>query len=135
MLPSAVAALLPTPTAARYGNNQSESPNAAVRPSLDSLAEDLAVDWGKYALAIRRHEAWLGRRAPHPTSIGLRGGQTLNPALCEWMMGWPAGWVTQVPGLTPNDQKKVCGNGVVPQQIQAAMRHLLPLLASSWARG
>lgn len=29
--------LLPTPTAARYGNNQSPSPGAAVRPSLDSI--------------------------------------------------------------------------------------------------
>lgn len=31
-------ALLPTPTATPYGNNQSASPGAAVRPSLDSLA-------------------------------------------------------------------------------------------------
>jgi hypothetical protein len=30
--------LLPTPTATPYGNNQSPSPGAAVRPSLDSLA-------------------------------------------------------------------------------------------------
>lgn len=114
MLPSVVAALLPTPTAT---------------PSLDSLATELAVDWGKYEPAIRRHEAWIGRPAPHPTSIGVRGGKTLNPALSEWMMGWPAGWVTDVPALTPNEQKKLCGNGVVPRQIQAAVRHLLPLLA------
>lgn len=33
--------LLPTPTAAPYGNNQSPSPGAAVRPSLDSLAPTL----------------------------------------------------------------------------------------------
>jgi len=31
-------ALLPTPTATPYGNNQSPSPGAAVRPSLNSLA-------------------------------------------------------------------------------------------------
>ena len=30
--------LLPTPTATPYGNNQSRSPNAAVRPSLNTLA-------------------------------------------------------------------------------------------------
>lgn len=36
MLPAAVM-LLPTPTATPYGNNQSPSPGAAVRPSLDSL--------------------------------------------------------------------------------------------------
>lgn len=33
-------ALLPTPTATPYGNNQSDSPGAAVRPSLDSLARN-----------------------------------------------------------------------------------------------
>ena len=33
--------LLPTPTATPYGNNQSPSPGAAVRPSLDSLAPTL----------------------------------------------------------------------------------------------
>lgn len=40
MLPSAVQ-LLPTPTATPYGSNQSDSPNAAVRPSLDTLAVTL----------------------------------------------------------------------------------------------
>jgi hypothetical protein len=33
--------LLPTPTSTPYGNNQSPSPGAAVRPSLDSLAPTL----------------------------------------------------------------------------------------------
>src|SRR5690606_37807733 len=41
--------LLPTPTAVRYGYNQSPSPGAAVRPSLDALAR---MDrWGQYAAA------------------------------------------------------------------------------------
>jgi len=44
-----VAPLLPTPTAVRYGNNQSPSPGAAVRPGLDSIADLLptpaAKDW------------------------------------------------------------------------------------------
>lgn len=40
-LSAAVAHLLPTPTATPYGNNQSPSPNAAVRPSLDSLVPKL----------------------------------------------------------------------------------------------
>lgn len=33
--------LLPTPTATPYGNNQSDSPGATVRPSLDTLAATL----------------------------------------------------------------------------------------------
>lgn len=36
-LPDAVAQLLPTPTAARYGTNQSPTPGAAVRPGLDQI--------------------------------------------------------------------------------------------------
>lgn len=35
--------LLPTPTASPYGSNQSPSPGAAVRPSLDTLAAQLAL--------------------------------------------------------------------------------------------
>lgn len=50
-------------------------------------------------------------------------------------MGLPAGHVTQVPGLTRTQQLKALGNGVVPQQTEAAMRLLAgrattpPLLA------
>ena len=45
-----------------------------------------------------------------------------------WMMGLPEGWVTDVPGLTVNDQLHVIGNGVCPQQAAAALRLLLPAL-------
>ena len=38
------------------------------------------------------------------------------------MMGLPAGWVTDVPGITRNEALKALGNGVVPQQAVAAMR-------------
>lgn len=40
-------------------------------------------------------------------------------------MGLPDGWVTDIPGLTRNDQLKALGNGVVPQQAAAALRILL----------
>jgi DNA (cytosine-5)-methyltransferase 1 len=39
-------------------------------------------------------------------------------------MGLPAGHVTDVPGLSRNDQLKALGNGVVPQQAIAALRHM-----------
>jgi DNA (cytosine-5)-methyltransferase 1 len=42
-------------------------------------------------------------------------------------MGLPAGHVTDVPGLTRNEQLKALGNGVVPAQAEAAIRHLLEL--------
>lgn len=41
------------------------------------------------------------------------------------MMGLPDGWVTDVPGTTRNDQLKMLGNGVVPQQGAAAINYLL----------
>jgi DNA (cytosine-5)-methyltransferase 1 len=40
-------------------------------------------------------------------------------------MGLPAGHVTAVPGLSRNAQLKALGNGVVPQQAEAAIRLLL----------
>jgi DNA (cytosine-5)-methyltransferase 1 len=51
------------------------------------------------------------------------------------MMGLPAGWVTDVPGLGRNEQLKALGNGVVPQQAAHALRLLLPDAATppvSW---
>jgi hypothetical protein len=42
------------------------------------------------------------------------------------MMGLPAGWITAEDiGLKRNDQLKACGNGVVPQQAELALRMLL----------
>lgn len=40
------------------------------------------------------------------------------------MMGLPDGWITDVPGITRNEALKACGNGVVPQQAEAAIRWL-----------
>jgi DNA (cytosine-5)-methyltransferase 1 len=45
------------------------------------------------------------------------------------MMGLPAGWVTDVPGITRNDALRLLGNGVVPQQAQAAVAWLLAQVA------
>jgi DNA (cytosine-5)-methyltransferase 1 len=56
---------------------------------------------------------------------GARGAEQLAPVFSEWMMGLPAGWVTDVPGITRIEQLKMLGNGVVPQQATAALRHLL----------
>ncbi len=41
------------------------------------------------------------------------------------MMGWSPGWVTDVHGISRNDQLRCIGNGVVPQQAVAALRWLL----------
>ncbi|MFD9256974.1 DNA cytosine methyltransferase, partial [Streptomyces sp. NPDC059538] len=78
------------------------------------------LDWGDYGPAVRRWEAVLGRPAPWPTDALGR----LNPVFSEWLMGWPDGWVTAVPGLTRSAMLRAIGNGVVPQQAQAAIRLL-----------
>ena len=85
---------------------------------------DRMVDWGPYGPAVRRWER-LTRPAPAPTAPGRTGQEQLSPAFVEWMMGLPAGWVTEVPGLTRNQQLKALGNGVVPQQAAAALGMLL----------
>lgn len=76
--------------------------------------------WGRFAPAVHRWEAVLGRPAPWATDDRNR----LSPAFVEWLMGLPAGWVTDVPGLTRAQQLKALGNGVVPQQAEAAIRLL-----------
>jgi len=78
------------------------------------------TDWGRFAPAVARWEAVTGRRAPWATDDRRR----LNPAFVEWLMGLPAGWVTDVPELTRTQQLKALGNGVVPQQAEAAIRLL-----------
>jgi len=85
------------------------------------------VNWGDYEPAILRWEIELGRPAPRPTEpTGRNQGHRLSPRFTEWMMGLPAGWVTDPAiGISRNDQLKACGNGVVPQQAMAALRDML----------
>lgn len=83
------------------------------------------VQWGQYEPAIRRWESVLGRCAPAPAEPGRTGNPRLSPRFVEWMQGLPAGHVTDVPGLSRNEQLKALGNGVVPQQCAAALRMLL----------
>lgn len=80
--------------------------------------------WLEYAPAIRRWEEVTGREAPPPTETGQRGGDVLSPRFVEWMMGLPAGHVTDTPGLSRSQALKALGNGVVPQQAAHAISHL-----------
>jgi DNA (cytosine-5)-methyltransferase 1 len=54
-----------------------------------------------------------------------RATQALNPSFVHWLMGLPAGYLTQVPGLTRGALIRLGGNGVVPQQGAAALAYLL----------
>lgn len=77
--------------------------------------------WGRYAAAVHRWEQVTGRAAPSP--VDERG--RLAPAFVEFLMGLAEGHVTAVPNLSRNAQLKALGNGVVPQQAEAALRLLL----------
>jgi hypothetical protein len=84
----------------------------------------LTTQWGKFEPAIRRWES-LTRPAPPPTRPdGRDGAHRLNPEFTEWMMGLPKGWITDQ-GLKRNDELKMAGNGVCPQQAEHAIRNLL----------
>jgi DNA (cytosine-5)-methyltransferase 1 len=81
--------------------------------------------WGKYEPAIQRWEQ-LTRPAPPPTEPNKNGNPRLAAAFSEWLMGWPDGWVTDPAiGISRNDQLRIVGNGVCPQQAVAALRYLL----------
>ena len=75
--------------------------------------------WGPYAAAVASHARLVGRPAPDPAVNGK-----LSPLFVEWMMGLPAGHVTDVVPARTN-ALRILGNGVVPQQGAHALRHLL----------
>jgi hypothetical protein len=118
--------LLPTTTASDWkGANNSGGPSTSAQ-GLATKIDNLPVqNWGKFEPAIRRWEDTLGRPAPAPTKPdGKDGAHRLSSAFTEWMMGLPEGWITDV-GLSRNEELKACGNGVVPQQAELALRILL----------
>lgn len=130
MLPSAV--LLPTPTAVTRDRAEDQiAERRASRTNGLNLDEVRSSEFGQYAPAIACWETVLGRPAPAPTEpTGKGGAHRLAPRFVEFMMGLPDGWVTDV-GLTRNEQLKALGNGVVPQQATAAIRHLLAVRAAA----
>ena len=83
------------------------------------------TNWGRFEPAIKRWEQILGRPAPAPTKPdGRDGAHRLSSMFTEWLMGLPEGWITGL-GLKRNDELKLAGNGVVPQQAEMALRILL----------
>jgi DNA (cytosine-5)-methyltransferase 1 len=114
--------LLPTPNVADAvkGGLDHKGGNPTLRGATEDPARE--QDWREYEPAVRRWEHVLGRQAPPPTEPGAKGQPRLSPKFVEFMMGLPAGWVTDVPGVSRNDMLKALGNGVVPQQCAAATR-------------
>jgi hypothetical protein len=117
--------LLPTTTASDWkGANHSGSGSASTR-GMSTVVQQ--TNWGKFEPAIRRWESIIGRPAPEPTKPdGKDNNHRLSSKFTEWMMGLPDGWITRH-GLKRNDELKLAGNGVVPQQAELALRLLLDL--------
>ena len=122
--------LLQTPSVSDgTGGHLTRGGERSAEPLLPGQAADMhGQRWGDYAEAITRWEH-LTRPAPEPTMTSRKGTPQLSPAFSEWMMGLPAGWVTDVPGITRNEALKALGNGVVSQQAAAALAYLLDVLA------
>jgi len=116
--------LLPTP---QVDDSKNTGHNQGRRTTLASEVweTERSTNWGKFAPAIARWESILGRSSPEPTKPdGKNGARRLSSKFTEFLMGLPDGWVTDI-GLTRKQELKACGNGVVPQQAEAALRELL----------
>ena len=101
------------------------------RSSREADRRSEGVEWGDYAPAIRRWER-LTRPAPSPTELNSNNRPRLNAAFGEWMMGLPAGHVTDPAiGISRAHQLKAIGNGVCPPQAVAAYSSMFARLAAA----
>ena len=127
-MPLSIAAqLIPTPSVAdAAGGHERRGGKRGDELLLKGLAKEGHLGrFGTYAPAIASHERVAGRPAPDPTEPGPKGNPRLSARFVEWMQCLPEGWVTDVPGLSRSEQLALLGNGVVPPQAAAALRHLL----------
>lgn len=124
---AAEGALLLTPTAMdSRGSGGNPDTTGTHGTTLTDATVRQPAKWGEYEPVIRRWET-LTRPAPEPTKPNTKGSPKLSDEFDEWLMGYPAGWITDVPGVTWNEALKACGNGVVPQQGTAAIRWLVQM--------
>ena len=116
--------LLPTPQATNAPRS-----SAGYGPNLHEVAtsSDL-THFGPYAAAIARWEQITGRAAPPPSTPSRRPGgkPQLSTRFVEWLMGLPDGHVTGEDLALPREQQlRLLGNGVVPQQAALAVGMLV----------
>ena len=81
-------------------------------------------DFAEFQPVIDRWAAVLGRPPGYPVVTGTQGAPVNSPRFVEWLMGLPAGWVTDIPALSVADLLQLLGNGVVPQQAAFAITQL-----------
>jgi len=125
-LPNVAIDLLPTTrTSMANGPTRKEIAEGNPKSRIETEVMLGETSWGKFGPAIQRWETITGRQAPDPTKPdGKDGNRRLSSKFTEWMMGLPDGWITSH-GLKRNEELKLAGNGVVPQQAELALRILL----------
>lgn len=116
--------LLPTPTAwlgRRPSRGDGDSARWLDTERSRELSDCIAhlmtttVDFGRYQPAVDRWASIFGQ-PPAPTDHKGR----LNPPFVEWMLGYPAGWVTDA-GLSRSAELRALGNAQQPQVATAAL--------------
>ena len=126
--------LLPTPAARDYkdgtaahlrdGIVQTDTVARAVFNSGEVTGRNL----GKYQPAVDRWVDITGEDYPDPVSHdGQSDGPRLNVDFVAWMMGLPKGFL-DVEGISRKEKMMMCGNGVVAQQAEVAIRELLEIV-------
>lgn len=105
MLAESLLALLPTPSATPYGNNQSPSEGVRVRPALDgvlrlletptaTLHDQLGANGGENRKELVARLQSSGASTSPPSDDGSEPlvGALENPSFREWLLGAPDGW-------------------------------------------
>jgi len=118
--------LLPTPNTMDDLPPRDESKIDRSKGGFSNVRETVVrPNFDRFEPAVKRWEQITGVEAPAPTKPdGKDGAHRLSSEFTEWMMGLEPGWVTGH-GLSRKDELRACGNGVVPQQAELALRLLL----------
>ena len=97
---------------------KSDRTNPANIPlSADGIRIDPTGGYFRYQAAIDLWAEIIGR--PPPERVGLDRPPWLSPAFSEWLMGFPAGFVTEITGETARSIR-LLGNAVLPPQASLA---------------
>jgi DNA (cytosine-5)-methyltransferase 1 len=105
-------------------DNDLHSTLAGLNDAAD-IGHEMRLRWGDAAPAILTWAILTGHNPPPIVGDRQDYRAETTTEFIEFMMGLPPGWVTQVPGLTRNQQLKALGNGVVPQAAATALQDLL----------
>ena len=101
--------------------------NGVAGPSTEALTARLP---GRHTVLFPEVDATFPDHHPAPTEPNKNGNPRLSAEFSQWLMGWPAGWVTDPAiGISRNDQLRIVGNDVCSQQAIAALRYLLAVTA------